>query len=253
VLSLIYGVVHGCRGCAAVMTAHSGADSADRSRDSQLAPREERVSRHRRAAGGRELDIPAAHGELERAKSGRTSEPRPWNRLAARLFDYAIWGLVLALLLSELHNAGVVGDDVAFWLGHPLLRADADHGLWIPIESLLIASLQQTPGKWLFGVYLQFSISNAYARRDVRAQLQRALRRSFHVWWAGLACGFPVLDADHDRAGLRKSRAAGRDRLGLCRRLPGDAQPARNTEYDHRRRRCWRRCCGCTASPGMSR
>src|SRR6266581_9591818 len=34
--------------------------------------------------------------ELERAKVGRTSEPRPWNRLGARLFDYAIWGLMLA-------------------------------------------------------------------------------------------------------------------------------------------------------------
>jgi hypothetical protein len=41
--------------------------------------------------------------ELERAKAGRTSEPRPWNRLGARMFDYAIWGIVLALLLSELH------------------------------------------------------------------------------------------------------------------------------------------------------
>jgi hypothetical protein len=131
--------------------------------------------------------------ELERAKSGRTSEPRPWNRLAARLFDYAIWGLVLALLLSELHNAGIVTDDVAFWLGHPLLAPMLITASWIPIESLLIASLQQTPGKWLFGVYLQFSISNAYARRDVRAQLQRALRRSFQVWWAGLACGFPLI------------------------------------------------------------
>lgn len=131
--------------------------------------------------------------ELERAKSGRTSEPRPWNRLAARLFDYAIWGLVLALLLSELHGAGVVGDEFAFWLGHPLLAPMLITLTWIPIEALLIASLQQTPGKWLFGVYLQFSISNAYARRDVRAQLQRALRRSFHVWWAGIACGFPLL------------------------------------------------------------
>jgi hypothetical protein len=131
--------------------------------------------------------------ELERAKSGRTSEPRPWNRLAARLFDYAIWGLVLALLLSELHGAGIVGDDVAFWLGHPLLAPMLITLTWVPVEALLIAALQQTPGKWLFGVYLQFSISNAYARRDVRAQLQRALRRSFHVWWAGLACGFPLL------------------------------------------------------------
>ncbi|HKW79860.1 MAG TPA: DnaJ domain-containing protein [Casimicrobiaceae bacterium] len=131
--------------------------------------------------------------ELERAKTGRTSEPRPWNRLAARLFDYAIWGLVLALLLSELHGAGVVGDEAAFWLGHPLLAPVLITLSWVPLEALLIASLQQTPGKWLFGVYLQFSISNAYARRDVRAQLQRALRRSFQVWWAGVACGFPLL------------------------------------------------------------
>ncbi|MGH8800393.1 MAG: RDD family protein, partial [Casimicrobiaceae bacterium] len=130
--------------------------------------------------------------ELERAKAGRTSEPRPWNRLAARLFDYAIWGLVLALLLSELHGAGIVSDAVAFWLGHPLLAPMLITLSWVPIEALLIASLQQTPGKWLFGVYLQFSISNAYARRDVQAQLQRALRRSFHVWWAGVACGFPL-------------------------------------------------------------
>src|SRR5205085_12424602 len=58
--------------------------------------------------------------ELERAKSGRTSEPRPWHRLAARLFDYAIWGLVLALLLSEVRASGVIPVDLAYWLGHPL-------------------------------------------------------------------------------------------------------------------------------------
>ena len=126
-------------------------------------------------------------------KPGRTSEPRPWNRLAARLFDYSIWGLVLALLLSALHNAGVVSDDTAFWVGHPLFAPILITLTWVPIEALLIAALQLTPGKWLFGIYLQFSISDAYARRDVRAQLRRALRRSFRVWWEGIACGFPLL------------------------------------------------------------
>jgi hypothetical protein len=130
--------------------------------------------------------------ELERAKAGRTSEPRPWNRLAARLFDYSIWGLVLALLLSELHGAGLVSDQAAFWIGHPLFAPMLITASWVPVEALLIASLQQTPGKWLFGVYLQFSISDAYARRDVKAQLQRALRRAFRVWWEGIACGFPL-------------------------------------------------------------
>ena len=131
--------------------------------------------------------------ELERAKAGRTSEPKPWNRLAARLFDYSIWGLMLALLLSEMHGAGAMSDGTAYWIGHPLLAPILITASWIPIEALLIAALQQTPGKWLFGVHLQFSISDAYARRDVRAQLARALRRAFRVWWEGIACGFPLL------------------------------------------------------------
>jgi hypothetical protein len=131
--------------------------------------------------------------ELERAKAGRTSEPRPWNRLAARLFDYAIWGLVLALLLAQIHGAGLISDQAAFWVGHPLVAPMLITATWVPLEALLIAALQQTPGKWLFGVYLQFSISDAYARRDVQAQLRRALRRAFRVWWEGIACGFPLL------------------------------------------------------------
>jgi hypothetical protein len=131
--------------------------------------------------------------ELERAKSGRTSEPRPWQRLAARIFDYAIWGLVLALLLSELRGMGFVPLDVAFWVGHPLVAPVLITASWIPVEALLIASIGATPGKWLFGVFLQFSISDAYARRDTRAQLDRALRRSFRVWWEGIGCGFPLL------------------------------------------------------------
>jgi hypothetical protein len=131
--------------------------------------------------------------ELERAKAGRTSEPRPWNRLGARLFDYAIWGLVLALLMSELRGLGVLPDAIAAWLGHPLVAPILITGTWVPIEALLIASVQTTPGKWLFGCYLQFSISDAYARRDPQTQLRRGLKRAFRVWWEGVGCGFPLL------------------------------------------------------------
>ncbi|MDQ6619854.1 MAG: DnaJ domain-containing protein [Pseudomonadota bacterium] len=131
--------------------------------------------------------------ELERAKAGRTSEPRPWSRLAARVFDYAIWGLALALLLSELRALELVPDEIAYWLSHPLIAPMFITLSWIPIEALLIASLQTTPGKWLFGCYLQFSISDAYARRDPQAQLGRGLRRGFRLWWQGLGAGFPLL------------------------------------------------------------
>ena len=131
--------------------------------------------------------------ELERAKSGRTSEPRPWHRLAARMFDYAIWGLVLALLLSQVRAMGIVSDQVAQWLMHPLLAPVVITASWIPIEALLITAVGTTPGKWLFGIYLQFSISDAYARRNTMAQLTRGIKRAVRVWFEGVACGFPLL------------------------------------------------------------
>ncbi|MFI4887581.1 MAG: DnaJ domain-containing protein [Burkholderiales bacterium] len=131
--------------------------------------------------------------ELERAKSGRTSEPRPWHRLAARMFDYAIWGLLLALLLSQLRALGIVPERWAQGLAHPLLAPVLITLSWVPIEALLITAVGTTPGKWLFGIYLQFSISDAYAPRNTRAQLIRGLSRAIRVWFRGVGCGFPLL------------------------------------------------------------
>jgi hypothetical protein len=131
--------------------------------------------------------------ELERAKSGRTSEPRPWHRLAARMFDYSIWGLLLALLLSQMRAAGIVAPETAYWLAHPLLAPILVTASFVPVEALLVTAVGTTAGKWLFGVYLQFSISDAYARRDTRTQLTRAVARSLRVWAEGVGCGFPLL------------------------------------------------------------
>ena len=131
--------------------------------------------------------------ELERAKSGRTSEPRPWHRLAARMFDYAIWGLLLALAMSQLRALGIVPADAAHGLAHPLVASVLITLAWTPIEALLITAVGTTPGKWLFGIYLQFSISDAYARRDTRAQLARAMRRALRVWLQGVGAGFPLV------------------------------------------------------------
>ena len=64
--------------------------------------------------------------ELERAKVCRTSEPRPWNRLSARLFDYALWGLILAVPLSELRSIGVVSSETRLLAQPSAVRADAD-------------------------------------------------------------------------------------------------------------------------------
>jgi hypothetical protein len=131
--------------------------------------------------------------ELERAKTGRTSEPRPWNRLGARMFDYAFWGIVLALLLSELRGAGLLPDAYAYWLGHPLMAPMIITGTWVAVETLLMASVGTTPGKWLFGCYVQYSISDAYAKREMRSQLWRSFKRAFRVWWEGMGFGFPLV------------------------------------------------------------
>jgi hypothetical protein len=193
-LTLVYGIVHGI----AFLRRRNGAPQAVLVPQTDLAilnwRREKSVflgTNQPQEDASWIFQLPMA--ELERAKSGRTSEARPWQRLAARLFDYAIWGLVLALLLSELRALGAIPDELSYWLGHPLIAPILITGSWVVIESLLIASVGTTPGKWLFGVFLQFSISDAYARRDTRAQLQRALQRSFRVWWEGVACGFPLL------------------------------------------------------------
>src|SRR5207248_2263728 len=63
------------------------------------------------------------------------------------------------------------------------------------IFQLRMAELGTTPGKWLFGVYLQFSISDAYALRDAKSQIKRGFRRAFRVWWSGIGCGIVPLAA----------------------------------------------------------
>jgi hypothetical protein len=131
--------------------------------------------------------------ELERAKSRRTSEPRPWNRLGARLFDYALWGLILAVPLGELQAGGFISAKLAAWLVHPLVAPVVITASWIPVEALLIAVMHTTPGKWLFGVILQFAISDAYASHSRRTRLARAAARGVRVWSMGLGCGFPLL------------------------------------------------------------
>ena len=66
-------------------------------------------------------------------------------------------------------------------------------GTWVGVETLLMASVGTTPGKWLFGCYVQYSISDAYARREMKSQIWRSFKRAFRVWWEGMGCGFPLI------------------------------------------------------------
>jgi hypothetical protein len=131
--------------------------------------------------------------ELERAKLGRTSEPRPWHRLAARLFDYGLWGMILAVPLAELRALGAIPLGAADGLAHALVAPIVIAATWVPVETLLVALTRSTPGKWLFGIYLQFDISDAYAERRRQQDLRHALQRAVRVWWQGVGCGVPLI------------------------------------------------------------
>ena len=190
--------------------------------------------------------------ELERAKSGRTSEPRPWQRLAARIFDYAIWGLVLALLLSELRGLTMLPENLGYWLGHPLLAP------------ILITGHLDTDR----GAAHRIACDNArqVAVRRIPAVLDfRRLRAARHAG-AVAACDAPRVSrlvggccmrlsaarAHPHRGRLRKARAEPGNRLGFCAGRAGDARAPGRAQYGHRCVRIWRRCCGCTASRGTS-
>ena len=131
--------------------------------------------------------------ELDRARLQRTSVPHPWRRLAARLFDYGVWGVLLWLGLAPLSGAGAVPRVVIEALGQPLLAGVVITASWIPVEALALALLRTTPGKWLFGVHVQFAISDPQARHDRTGNVLRGLVRAVRVWIEGLAGGVVVL------------------------------------------------------------
>ena len=132
--TLVYGAVHGVAYLrAGARRAAAGAGAADRPRDPQLAAREERVPRHQPAAGGRELDLPAAHG------GARARQVRPHERAASvaaagrahlRLRDLGPRARAAALGAA---GHGPRARELAFWLGHPLvapmlITGDVDSG-----------------------------------------------------------------------------------------------------------------------------
>ncbi len=80
--------------------------------------------------------------------------------------------MILAVPLAELRALGAIPLAAADWLAHPLVAPVVIAATWVPVETLLVALTRSTPGKWLFGIYLQFDDQ----RRVCRA---RAGNRTF--------------------------------------------------------------------------
>ena len=131
--------------------------------------------------------------ELKRVSAERVSDPQPWMRLFARVFDYGIWGLVLFGVLGLIQKIGPAGAQLAAVLAHPLIAPVIITASWMPVEALLLAQAQTTPGRWLLCVYLHYQVSNPYAPEELRFTFDAAIGRAFDVWWRGCAAGVPLL------------------------------------------------------------
>ena len=196
-LTVVYGVVHGIAWTQRRRDVAAPAlDAADRPRDPQLAPARRAcssapTSRRRTRAGSSSCAWPSSSARSSAAPASRargTASPRACSTTRSGASSSRV-------PLSELRSARRrLAGDVAYWLGHPLVApmlitaiVGSDRGAADRLDAA------RRPGKWLFGVYLQFSISDAYASRDACTQFRRALRArrcasGGRAWAAGFRC-----------------------------------------------------------------
>lgn len=123
---------------------------------------------------------PTAAGRHEPAPAPvAVPQVRPWVRYWARMIDLyllaVLGGFILAITAPD-----VVGDKVF----------DQVYGmivifLWIFIESILLATVGTTPGKWLLKTKL-------VPPTGQKASYATAMSRSLKVWWRGWGTGFPI-------------------------------------------------------------
>jgi uncharacterized RDD family membrane protein YckC len=106
-----------------------------------------------------------------------SNKPRPGLRFCARFIDNSIfgeiiWGFFVPLKQTpdEVPVAGVI-----------ILSLFA----WVFVESLLLKTWGTTPGKAILAIDLQSADGRALT-------FLRCLKRSFGVWFKGMAMGFPI-------------------------------------------------------------
>ncbi|MBF8263816.1 MAG: hypothetical protein HW387_1481 [Parachlamydiales bacterium] len=114
--------------------------------------------------------------------TGRDETPRrnlaksnPWLRLIARFFDYSLF----FTLLRFLPNSTI---SVPFESVIPL-----EFLAWVPVETVFLALLGTTPGKWL----LCTDLKKGHAPR---LPFSCAFKRSLSVWIRGLGLCIPVIN-----------------------------------------------------------
>ncbi|MFZ5656425.1 MAG: RDD family protein [Pseudomonadota bacterium] len=133
--------------------------------------------------------LPRIGPRLEVCDEGwQSTEPAPWRRYGARIFDmttlgvvgWELVGLAVGTLAPALHTR-LFGAGLA-----PALAVVTLPLLVMPLSALLLGTTGSTPGKWLFGTRV--------TRRDgTPPGVLAMLRRELHVWVVGLGMGLPLV------------------------------------------------------------
>ena len=134
---------------------------------------------------------------IETDLSQLSNGPYPWRRYWARWVDLALYtcafevAFAIPQAIAELLLQTRLESDIifkTFWnLGWILVVGLA---AWISywfVEALLISSLGTTLGKWLFGIRIVNS-------DHTKLSYKQALKRSFRVYWRGLALHLRFMD-----------------------------------------------------------
>jgi uncharacterized RDD family membrane protein YckC len=74
--------------------------------------------------------------------------------------------------------------------------------LWMVSETILLAALGTTPGKWICGLRVQ-KVDGSWP------DVADTARRSFGVWWRGIGFGIPIILLGEAYAAYRELRRAG--------------------------------------------
>ena len=159
----------------------------------------------------------------------RSTAPRPWLRLTARLTDYALWGLVLMLALRIALRMRLLGEPLADLLDHPLLTPVLVTFTWVPIEAVLLAVFSATPAKLLLDIRVTFHVTDPYASDSLASRLAAALVRAYRVWWSGVAGGITpiyLFTMAGERRMLKRVKETSWDFDGDCLVTHGRMHPA---------------------------
>lgn len=110
--------------------------------------------------------------------SGSSLESKAWKRFIARLIDSLLLSIGLALMLAIFDPTLLSDLDVMF--GFVVLA------IWVMLEPVFLSTLGTTFGKWLFNISIRDVNNN-------KLSFLKAFKRSFLIWFKGLAMGLPII------------------------------------------------------------